>query len=258
LSCGGNGLLAAFLLGAILHEEARHEARALRWRVMNDRVHTPAELQGLYRTRFAERAEYRQRVWGVLTSFFSRWIPADAAVLDLGCGWCEFINSVRCARKFAMDMNPDARLHAGADVTVLEQDCSEDWKVAAGSLDAVFTSNFFEHLPSKASLQKTILQAHRGLRVGGRLIAMGPNIKYLPGAYWDFFDHHLALTELSLSEVLVNCGFEIRVCWPRFLPYTMSAGREYPIWILRAYLAMPLAWRFFGKQFLIVAEKKAG
>ena len=156
-----------------------------------------------------------------------------------------------------MDMNPDARRHAAADVNVLEQDCSQEWNLQAGSLDAVFTSNFFEHLPTKVLLQKTILQAHRALKPGGRLIALGPNIKYLPGAYWDFFDHHLALTELSLSEVLMNSGFEVRVCWPRFLPYTMSTGGEYPIWILRAYLAMPLAWRFFGKQFLIVTEKKA-
>jgi SAM-dependent methyltransferase len=223
---------------------------------MSNQVHSPAELQELYRTRFAERAEYRQRVWVVLTSFFSQWIPAEATVLDLGCGWCEFINAVRCSRKFAMDMNPDARLHAGADVTVLGQDCSEEWKVAAGSLDTVFTSNFFEHLPSKALLQKTILQAHRALRPGGRLIALGPNIKYVGGAYWDFFDHYLALTEESLSEVLRNCGFEIRVCWARFLPYTMSNGGEYPIWILRGYLSLPMAWRFFGRQFLIVAEKK--
>ena len=156
-----------------------------------------------------------------------------------------------------MDMNPDARRHAAADVNVLEQDCSQEWNLDAGSLDAVFTSNFFEHLPTKAALQKTLLQARRALRPGGRLIALGPNIKYLPGAYWDFFDHHLALTELSLSEVLMNSGFEVRVCWARFLPYTMSTGGEYPAWILRMYLAMPLAWRFFGKQFLIVAERRA-
>ncbi len=156
-----------------------------------------------------------------------------------------------------MDMNPDARRHAAADVNVLEQDCSQEWNLDAGNLDAVFTSNFFEHLPTKAALHKTILQAHRALKPGGRLIALGPNIKYLPGAYWDFFDHHLALTELSLSEVLMNSGFEVRICWARFLPYTMSTGGEYPIWILRMYLAMPVAWRFFGKQFLIVAEKRA-
>ena len=224
---------------------------------MNQRVHTPAELQEMYRARFAERSEYRQRVWVVLTSFLSRWIPADAAVLDLGCGWCEFVNAARCSRKFAMDMNPDARNHARAGVTVLEQDCSEEWKIAPESLDTVFTSNFFEHLPSKELLRNTILQARRALKPGGRLIALGPNIKYVGGAYWDFFDHHLALTEKSLCEVLRNCGFEIRECYARFLPYSMSDGNEYPIWMLRVYLSLPVVWRFFGKQFLIVAEPSA-
>jgi len=223
---------------------------------MNDQVHSPAELQDLYRTRFAERAEYRRRVWEVLAGFFSRWIPQQGAVLDLGCGWCEFINAVKSPRKYAMDMNPDSRRHAGADVTVLEQDCSEEWKVEEGSLDAVFTSNFFEHLPSTSQLRQTILQTHRALKPGGQLIALGPNIKYLAGEYWDFLDHHLALTELSLSELLVNTGFEIRVCRGRFLPYTMMSGVQYPIWMLRAYLSMPFAWQFFGKQFLIIAEKK--
>jgi hypothetical protein len=35
----------------------------------------------------------------------------------------------------------------------------------------------------------------------------------------------------------------------------MSAGREYPVFAVRAYLSMPFVWRFFGKQFLVVAQK---
>lgn len=46
---------------------------------------------------------------------------------------------------------------------------------------------FFEHLPDKAHLLRTLGQIRRCLKPGGCLIAMGPNIKYLPGRYWDFF-----------------------------------------------------------------------
>jgi hypothetical protein len=63
----------------------------------------------------------------------------------------------------------------------------------------VFTGNLFEHLPGKTHLGHTLRAAFRCLRKGGRLIAMGPNIKFVPGAYWDFYDHHLALTKLSLQ-----------------------------------------------------------
>lgn len=218
-------------------------------------AHSSAELQQIYQTRFSGQAAYRQAVWRVLCGFFAKWISADAAVLDLGCGHCEFINAVAAREKFAMDLNPDAKALAGPGVTVLLQDCSQPWAVAPGKLDAVFSSNFLEHLPDKLAVERTLEQAWSALRPGGAIVLMGPNIKYVPGAYWDFFDHYVALTELSLAEVLKKTGFTVEYSAARFLPYSMSLGRTYPIWMLRTYLAMPWAWRFFGKQFLVVARK---
>ena len=220
-------------------------------------VHSPSDLSQIYQARFKGQEDYRQRIWTVLCSYFAKWIPADAAVLDLGCGHCEFINAVPARRKFGMDLNPDSSRLAHPDVTVLQQDCSSPWAIEAGTLDAIFTSNFFEHLPDKVALQRTLQNARHSLRFGGRLIMMGPNIKYLGGAYWDFFDHYIPLTEVSLEEALKTCGFDIEISVARFLPYTMSAGRVYPVWMLKAYLAMPWAWLLFGKQFLIVGRKNA-
>ena len=222
---------------------------------MTQLPHEATDLKKIYETRFAGRAELRERVWRELARFFGRWIPRDATVLDLGCGYCEFINALQCGKKIAMDLNPDAERYASSEVSVLQQNCAQPWGVPSESLDVVFSSNFFEHLPSKPDLEQTLGEAHRALRRGGRLIAMGPNIKYLPGKYWDLFDHYLPLTELSLSEVLKKCGFTIEYCRDRFLPYTMSNRREYPTWTLQAYLSLPVAWRFFGKQFLVVASK---
>ena len=95
--------------------------------------------------------------------------------MDLGCGYCEFINNVRAGRKFAMDLNPEASKRAAAGITVFQQDCSENWPVPARSLDVVFTSNFFEHLPTKAHLERTLVEAYQALKPGGCLIALGPN-----------------------------------------------------------------------------------
>jgi SAM-dependent methyltransferase len=218
-------------------------------------AHSRADLLEFYRARFAGRSDYRQRVWSVLSKFFSRWASPESHLLDLGCGWCEFINSVDCRVKFGMDLNPDSKRFANPEVHILEQDCSLPWELEAESLDIVFTSNFLEHLPSKAALQNTLLQVHRTLRTGGRFIAMGPNIRCVPGAYWDFFDHYLPLTELSLIEILEKCGFQIEFQRARFLPYTMSRGKEYPVWMLRVYLSVPAIWRLVGAQFLVVARK---
>ena len=52
------------------------------------------DLQRIYHRRFGQTAAYRNRVWQVLTgSFFNRWIASDAVVLDLGCGYGEFVNN---------------------------------------------------------------------------------------------------------------------------------------------------------------------
>jgi SAM-dependent methyltransferase len=129
------------------------------------------------------------------------------------------------------------------------------WPLADNTLDMIFSSNFFEHLPSKSKLKETLKEAWRCLRPGGRVVALGPNIKYLPGAYWDFWDHFLPLTELSMAEGFQMAGFTIERNVARFLPYTMSGGQRYPLFLLRAYLRLPFIWPIFGQQFLVVAKK---
>lgn len=218
---------------------------------------SPTELQRLYAKRFAGKSEYRDKVWRVLVEeYFARWIPAGATVLDLGCGHCEFINNVRSEKRFGMDLNPDSVQQAAPGVQILAQNCSQPWAMPEDSLDVVFTSNFFEHLYTKRDLRDSLMQAWRCLRPGGRIIALGPNIRYLPGEYWDFYDHYLPLTELSLGEVMTETGFRLEEQIPRFLPYTMSrAGRQPPVWTLSLYLKLTFAWPLFGKQFLVVARK---
>lgn len=156
-----------------------------------------------------------------------------------------------------MDMNPDTRKFLQPRVTFLKQDCSSPWKIPPRSLDLVFTSNFFEHLPDKESLKKTLQQALRALRPGGRLVALGPNIRLVPGAYWDFWDHYLPLTEHSLSEIGRLTGFSLEKALAATLPYSMSQGFQPPLCAVRVYLALPFLWRFFGKQFLVVLRKPA-
>ena len=219
-------------------------------------VHSQEDLQRIYQTRFAHNIEYRRAVWKVLIAdYFSRFLRRDDCILDLGCGYGEFINQAPCARRFAMDLNPNTKERLDPEVKLLPQDCSVAWPLPDGELDVVFTSNFFEHLPDKTTLGRTLDEIQRCLKPGGRLIALGPNIRYLPGRYWDFWDHHLPLTEKSLVEALENRGFSIATCSGKFLPYTMSNRVQYPLVLLRMYLHFPWAWRVLGKQFLVTAAK---
>lgn len=215
-----------------------------------------SDLQQIYRLRFEKNQAYRKKIWRILTErFFQKFIKPTDTVLDLGCGYGEFINQISCGKKFGMDLNPESPGHLAREVSFLRQDCSEKWDIPGETLDVVFTSNFFEHLPSKEALGKTLEQTRRCLKPGGKLIALGPNIKFIPGPYWDFWDHYLPLTELSLGEGLRNHGFEVELCLSKFLPYTMVNAPQYPMFLLRAYLAMPLIWKIFGQQFLVVAVR---
>jgi SAM-dependent methyltransferase len=220
-------------------------------------METNQDLSAQYQHRFDTNVAYREAVWATLTrSFFQQFIPPHGTVLDLGAGWGEFIRHIHAGRKMAMDMNPEMPKRVGPDVVPLIQDCSEPWALDAGSLDVIFTSNFFEHLPDKQAVRRTLLEANRCLKQGGKIICLGPNIRYVPGSYWDFWDHHVALTERSLSEALVLAGFGIDRFEARFLPYSMSQGFAPPVWLLEAYLRMPLLWPIMGKQFLVIAKKK--
>src|SRR5690349_16321778 len=107
-------------------------------------AHTPEDLQRIYGARFCNNLGYRKQVWATLiSSWFSRYVEPGDTVLDLGAGYGEFINQVRCGHKLAMDLNPDAPRFLDAGVRFLQQDCSARWPLPDQSLDVVFTSNFF-------------------------------------------------------------------------------------------------------------------
>ena len=160
-----------------------------------------AILQSAYARRFAGQERRRTQMWDILArSFLNRWITPNDSVLDLGAGYCEFINSVEAKNRFAIDVNPSTRIHATSGVTVITQDVSNPWDVPDSSLQVVFTSNFLEHLESKSSLLHCLREARRVLRPGGRLILLGPNIRFAYKVYWDYFDHSLPLSDALRSR----------------------------------------------------------
>jgi len=221
---------------------------------MNDKS---VALQQEYRLRFEKLGEYRNKIWEILCAeYFGKFISERSEIIDVGAGWGEFINNVKASRKYAIDLNPETKYHLSEDVTFLNQDCSERWKIETRSLDVVFTSNFLEHLPSKEDIERTISEAHRCLRDNGLLICLGPNIKYLPGAYWDFWDHLIPITESSLSELLKLKGFNVKRCIPRFLPFSMSTGSTPPLFMVKLFVRLPILWPLIGRQFLVIGEKK--
>jgi SAM-dependent methyltransferase len=210
----------------------------------------------IYEKRFSGLENYRNRVWKILIEeFFSKWIRSTDHILDLGCGYGEFINNTKCEVRHAMDLNPKTKSLLDKEIIFHQQDCSQSWEIGHNSLDLVFTSNFFEHLPNKESLDRTVREIKKALKPGGRLIAMGPNISVLNGKYWDFWDHHVALSDQSLCELLQIHDFNIEQSESKFLPYNMVRVKKRPLFLVSLYLRFQFFWKIFGKQFLIIAKK---
>ncbi|HZO21734.1 MAG TPA: class I SAM-dependent methyltransferase [Steroidobacteraceae bacterium] len=216
------------------------------------------DLQQLYLNRFDETARARKAVvWDVLyRHVFQQWIRPTDTVLDLGAGFCEFINSARAGRRIAVDLNPDTARLAAPGVEVQACSATELGFLGPGAVDVVFSSNFLEHLSCKQDVASALSESMRVLRPGGTLILLGPNVRLIPGPYWDFFDHHVPLSDRSLCEVLSVTGFDLVRVEPRFLPYTTRSALPQAAWLVALYLRLrPLSSRFLGKQFLIVARK---
>jgi len=212
----------------------------------------------LYRKRFGERARVNNDViWAVLCKeFFQDYVRPSDTVLDLGAGYCEFINHIRCAKKIAVDLNDDTSSYAGPGVQVMKSLSSDMRLVPDAFVDVVFASNFFEHLPSKEEFLRTLREIKRVLRPEGRLLILQPNVRFLHGEYWDSLDHHLPLTDRSVVEALHLVGLRVVESRPRFLPDNAGDNRPslHP-WIVRLYLhAPPMQW-LLGKQAWIVASK---
>lgn len=215
-------------------------------------------IEKIYQARFdAATVAAKKRLWEVLVEeFLQDYVPPDAAVLDVGGGYCEFINAVRCRKKYVVDLNPDVARYAAPEVEILLSDANDISGLPDAAVDVAFASNFFEHLPDKPALFEALEELHRVLRKGGKLLVIQPNIKYAYREYWDYIDHHIPLTENSLGEALIGSGFDIERCVPRFLPYSVNSSPSRDSRLLKLYLRLPLAWRVFGKQTFMVGVKR--
>jgi len=215
------------------------------------------EIEKLYRGRFDEKERQRKNdIWKVLcSSFFQKYIPTDSIVLDIGAGYCEFINNIQCVKKYAVDLTEDTANFANGDVKVFKCPSSNLSFLSDESMDIVFMSNFLEHLKTKEEVIKTLSESFRVLKPGGYVMILQPNIRYLYKEYWDFFDHHIPLSDKSLIEALRMVGFRIEQILPKFLPYTTKSRMPQHSLLVKTYLKMPFIWKIMGRQMFVFGRK---
>lgn len=214
-----------------------------------------AVIDEVYARRFPQSEHAaKDRIWPPIVRFLERWVDPGAAAVDIACDRGYFIRNVRAAERWATDLRD-----VGADLPSNVRFVQADGLQLAAHLPSahfgtVFMSNYLEHLPGPDAVIEQLRVATRLLRPRGRVIVLQPNIRLVGGAYWDFIDHKVALTEHSLVEAGQLAGLRPVEVITRFLPYSTKGRLPAHPALVAAYLRFPAAWRFMGKQTLYVAE----
>lgn len=213
------------------------------------------DLKSMYHNRFYGQLGFRKAMWRVLCQdYFQRYFPPESTIMEVGAGHCEFINTIKAAKKYAVDINPDTSEYADSAVQVIQTTSTDLSEIPSATVDRVFASNFFEHL-SHSEITATLVEIRRILKPGGMIVIMQPNFRYCYKDYFMFFDHISALDHRSMGEVLNMTGYATQRIIPRFLPYTTLGNLPSSLFLLKVYLRLPFLWQIFGAQMVIVAKR---
>ena len=197
--------------------------------------------------------DFRGGVWREIASYVRRDAPEAETVIELGAGYCDFINAFPAKRKIAFDLNEEMRAFAAHDVELRVEDAITLSEIADETIDLVFASNFLEHLDQR-ELGTMLPNVHRVLRPGGRLILIQPNFRLCPEHYFDDDTHKTVFSDETLAQLVVDHGFKIERIVPRFLPFSMKS--RLPKWpvLVRLYLHSPVKPNA-GQMYLVASRR---
>ena len=211
--------------------------------------------QRLYEYRFEGIEQTsREAVWREIAAYVYEVLGKPERVLDPAAGRCEFISAVPARERWAVDEVAYPEAVSDAGLTVVTSDIMTA-DLPSDHFDAVWVSNFLEHLPDQNAIAAFLQKMRDVTRSGGRIAILGPNFRYCGARYFDCADHNVVLTEIAVAEHLHAAGFRVTRVTPRFLPYSFRGSLPASTRLTRLYLRMPLAWRLLGRQFFLVAEK---
>ncbi|AYJ87848.1 class I SAM-dependent methyltransferase [Sphingomonas paeninsulae] len=198
----------------------------------------------------------RDVLWQSLWRYYfrKRIAPTDC-VLDLGCGYGEFINNVTARRRIGLDVWNGSAAHLDKGVEPIVSSVTALDGVDDGSVDYAFASNLFEHV-TQSDFAQVLASLRRKLSPSGTLTILQPNYRYAYREYFDDYTHISVYSHISLADFLRANGYDVIEVRPRFLPLTVKS--RLPVWpfLIGLYLALP--FKPMGKQMLIRARPQSG
>ena len=191
-----------------------------------------------------------QALW---TYYFSRLVRPEDTVLDLDCGYGDFINTVKAKRRIAFDMWRGFPAHLKPGIEPVLAPVNDLSAISERSIDFAFASNLFEHV-SQDVFAETLAGLRTRLAANGILTILQPNYRYAYREYFDDYTHVAVYSHISLADFLDANGYEVFDVRPRFLPLTVKS--RLPVFppLIALYLASPI--KLLGKQMLLRARPR--
>lgn len=193
-------------------------------------------------------------LWSALWEYsLSSVMNGCTSILELGAGWCDFINSASATRRVAVDLWPGI-VDAAAEGVEAHVGSAENLDFLEDqSIDAVFASNLVEHLTHE-QFDAILAESHRVLTDGGKVVLIQPNFRLAYKRYFDDFTHVSMWSEVSLSDFLSSRGWQVEIAQARFMPFSVKSRLPVSRFLIRCYLASP--FKPAAGQMLVVASKK--
>jgi SAM-dependent methyltransferase len=194
----------------------------------------------------------RSKVWIHLTRYLQKFISTGSVLLEVGPGYCDFINQVDAKKKLAFDIEPEVSSFANSDIEVFIGNAIMLHGIESGFIDVVFASNFLEHLTREES-DIFLKNTRRVLKDNGLMILMQPNYRYSSKVYFDDFTHKTIYSHISIRDYLSSMDFEVLKIEKKFMPFTLKSKASFLTFLVPLYLKFP--FKPFAKQMLVISKK---
>lgn len=201
-----------------------------------------------YETRY-KHDKGRTSVWKAICEYLQIYIDQKGVVVDLGAGYCDFINNINSKKKIAVDINPESKNYCNLDVSFINAKAYKIKKVRNLSIDTVFASNLLEHLNDK-ELELFVREMKRILKKGGKIILLQPNYKYAYKDYFDDYTHKKIFSHISIVDFFTAHNFSLNTLYPKFLPFSLKSRLPKSYFLTKIYLHS--FFKPFAKQMLVV------
>ena len=218
---------------------------------MGDIITVPDQSDNYFKTRFKLDIR-RNYIWGKIALYIDKKDPARNSILELGAGYCDWINNTRGESRIASDISSGLSKYAGPSVRFITSSSTDLSHLKNSIFDRVQMSNLLEHLTIE-EVNKTIVEISKLLKKGGSVVVIQPNYRYSYKTYFDDYTHRTVFSHISLIDLFSSYGFKVVLSQKKFLPFTLKSKFGHTYKLINLYLHFPI--KLFAGQMLVIFEK---